>query len=196
MAYIPSLFLICVSLLGLVVAIDRDGCAASIRGNILNFTLSANDRSFFSEIPSSLDSSVPLYIYAPVCREQCGGFSWYDRSEILGNIFGWLVPVLVLIGNMHMAPLGAKWQLFSLFHFIGDPVDSMLSLQHTLRVRYAAYAWAKQTVQSSSSFSSRSRYCVLGLRHSGFRIREYSNRQTNAVAEPRRICTCRGGGSS
>lgn len=140
-------FLICASLLGLVAAIDRDGCVAGIRAEIKNNTLSANNHSFFSETPASLDSSLPLYLFATVCRNQCGkGFTWYDSDEISGNIVGWLIPVLVLIGNMHMPPYGAKWKLFSLFHFIGDPVDSMLSLQHSLGVRHAAYAWAKETV--------------------------------------------------
>src|SRR5579859_6128571 len=98
MTFRLPLFLICASLLHLVGAIDRVGCVANIRAEIKNNTLSANNHSFFSQIPASLDSNVPLYLYATVCRNQCGkGFTWYDNNEISGNIVGWLIPVLVLI---------------------------------------------------------------------------------------------------
>jgi hypothetical protein len=45
-----------------------------------------------------------------------------------------------------MPPLSAVWKAFSLLHLLGDPIDSMLSLQHTLAVRHAAHGWATETV--------------------------------------------------
>ncbi|KAF2475403.1 uncharacterized protein BDR25DRAFT_155634, partial [Lindgomyces ingoldianus] len=85
------------------------------------------------------------------CLSKCGGgFSWYTGSEISNRMIGWLIPVLVLIGNMHMPPLSGKYKAFSILHFIGDPIDSILSLQHTLGIRHAAHVWAGKTVTEHS----------------------------------------------
>jgi hypothetical protein len=130
-----------------ITAIDRTTCIANIRSKITNHTLYANDTTFFSSVPASLDPNTPLYLHATTCRAQCGkGFTWYNRNEISGNIVGWLIPVLVLVGNVHMPPLAAIYKVFSLLHFVGDPMDSMFSLQYTLGMRHAAYGWAKGVV--------------------------------------------------
>ncbi|ORX97497.1 hypothetical protein BCR34DRAFT_593462 [Clohesyomyces aquaticus] len=134
-------------LIHVVFAIDRDACAAGIRHDIETQGLNPNNSTFFYHVPAPTDLNGTFSLWLGICLSKCGhGFSWYVGYEISNRIVGWLIPVLVLIGNMHMPPLGGKYKAFSILHFIGDPIDSMLSLQHTLAVRRAAKVWAEKTV--------------------------------------------------
>ncbi|KAG4430314.1 hypothetical protein IFR05_014204 [Cadophora sp. M221] len=125
-------------------SINRDQCANEIWALINNKTLNPNDGSKFWDQPVP---NTPLSITNEFCNSQCGEkFSWYPNNEIASRLVVWLIPVLVLMGNLHMPSLSAKYKLFSLLHMLGDPVDTLLSLQHTLAIRHAAYIWAQRTI--------------------------------------------------
>ena len=98
----------------------------------------------FTKNPEWNNKNATLSLKLSTCLQYCGhGFSWYSSEEQMNRILVWLIPLLVLMGNKHLPPLAINIKIFSLLHFVGDPIDSMLSLQHTLAVRRAAYLWAK-----------------------------------------------------
>ena len=74
----------------------------------------------------------------------CRGFSWYGDREFANRLANWLIPMLILARNVHLAPLGLPSQLWTILHLFGDPVDSLLSLQRTLNVRPGAERWAQK----------------------------------------------------
>ena len=87
----------------------------------------------------------------PVPYEMCEGNSdgWepYDTMDILERISLWIVPLLVLIGNFHMAPLGSLNSIYSGIHLLGDPIDTMSSLLTKLEVSKRLYTrWVSVSV--------------------------------------------------
>jgi len=72
-----------------------------------------------------------------VCEQLCAGKSgWimYLIADILSRFWMWKFPVLMLLANIHFAPLGWLNTLCVAAHVLGDPIDFMVSLKTRLEV--------------------------------------------------------------
>lgn len=82
---------------------------------------------FAADNKGYLLSSLPnVALKLPACERICGT-SWTVYPDSAPRLMTWLVPVLVLIANLQYAAIG-KERFLTLFHLLGDPIDSMLSL--------------------------------------------------------------------
>ncbi|KAL5363458.1 hypothetical protein BJX96DRAFT_178087 [Aspergillus floccosus] len=111
---------------GNALAFQKAECNQIVRTRLLNGTLSPDDWVFYRQngIPMSNTSNIMLNL--PGCVATCGaGASFYD--DIGPRLSTWLIPILLLIGNAHMARLGPEKYLVIL-HILGDPIDSLWSL--------------------------------------------------------------------
>jgi hypothetical protein len=63
------------------------------------------------------------------CRQKCGE-SWaaFPWEESIQKLSTWLIPVLLLLGTLHFPPLPALYNVFSVVHVLGDPIDAIWSM--------------------------------------------------------------------
>jgi hypothetical protein len=63
------------------------------------------------------------------CRQKCGE-SWaaFPWDESIQKLSTWLIPVLLLLGTLHFPPLPALYNVFSVVHVLGDPIDAIWSM--------------------------------------------------------------------
>lgn len=91
--------------------------------------------------------STPIPVPYNSCEKNSHGWEPYDTMDILERISLWIVPLLVLIGNFHMAPLGSLNSIYSGIHLLGDPIDTMSSLLTKLEVSKRLYTrWVSVSV--------------------------------------------------
>ncbi|KAL5340230.1 hypothetical protein BJX70DRAFT_407526 [Aspergillus crustosus] len=80
----------------------------------------------------------------PGCTAECGaGASFYD--DVGPRLSTWLIPIILLIGNMHMARLGNE-KYAALLHFLGDPIDTMWSLLTKAETWSRCFSLAQRTI--------------------------------------------------
>jgi hypothetical protein len=60
------------------------------------------------------------------------GWTAYSGSDIYTRLATWKLPLLQLLFLFQRPPLGFSVSLFAMLHLIGDPIDTMASLMHTL----------------------------------------------------------------
>ncbi|KAI5779837.1 hypothetical protein EDC01DRAFT_731012 [Geopyxis carbonaria] len=86
---------------------------------------------------------ITFYLELPHCKRICGsGWTPFETRSIVTRIGSWLLPVLLLIGNMALADLGFWKGIAIVVHGLGDPIDTMWSLLTTLELRRRGSAWA------------------------------------------------------
>ncbi|KAL4863801.1 hypothetical protein BDV12DRAFT_177024 [Aspergillus spectabilis] len=128
-----------------VVAFSKSQCNANVKARLLNGTLAVDDWIFHRDsrgFPMSNVSNVILDL--PGCRAECGpGTSFYD--DVGPRLSTWLIPILLLIGNMHMARLGNE-KYAALLHFLGDPIDTMWSLLTKAETWSRCFSLAQRTI--------------------------------------------------
>ena len=77
---------------------------------LANGTLSPNDSIIFYKNTSGIFESNPdgrITLMLLGCDEQRGPErTWYTGPEIYDRLTTWLFPILVIVGNMHLAALG------------------------------------------------------------------------------------------
>lgn len=77
------------------------------------------------------------------CMAACGSEHHFYRD--LGPRFTkWLIPIIILVGNIHFAPLSTWYSLWTILHLLGDPIDSMWSLLTKMEVLRRSYLVAEQ----------------------------------------------------
>lgn len=98
----------------------------------LNYTLDS-DNSFVSRNPhyffrgSTIDN--PL-LTLQGCNALCGS-DWGPYPDNGPRLMEWIIPGVLLIANVHFAPIGWKRYLM-VAHMLGDPIDSMWRLVSTV----------------------------------------------------------------
>lgn len=74
----------------------------------------------------------------------------YPLTNILERISIWKIPLLLLVGNFQLAPLGRFNSICVIIHLLGDPIDTIWSLLTKLEVSRRLYTkWA--TISTASS---------------------------------------------
>ena len=105
----------------------RDQCYERTLRFIADGVLAADDEVFFRDSsgrPMNDPSSLTLTLTG--CERLCGAYrAWY--TDIGPRLSVWLIPSLLLIGNLELSPLGKK-RFLAILHLLGDPIDSLGSL--------------------------------------------------------------------
>lgn len=62
--------------------------------------------------------------------------SWnpYPLSDILWRLQAWKFPLIALISLFPRPPLSFSVELFTIFHLVGDPIDTIASMLFTIHV--------------------------------------------------------------
>ncbi|KAJ0426862.1 hypothetical protein BJY00DRAFT_306855 [Aspergillus carlsbadensis] len=140
-----STLLLLLTLTTLTSAFQKSECNAYVQSSLTNGSLPSNS-SIFHRSSSGTPFSTPenIILTLPGCKSTCGsGTSFYD--DVGPRLSTWLIPILLLIGNMHMARLGSE-KYAALLHFLGDPIDTMWSLLTTAEVWSRAHSLAERTI--------------------------------------------------
>lgn len=100
-----------------------------------------------------------------VCRKIAGlsdsfwsGWSPYPLSDIWSRIATWKLPLFQLVAQFTRAPLGFAVESATLFHLLGDPLDSMTSMLATLSVCLFRTKMAKETCARAGILPSHATY--------------------------------------
>ena len=121
----------------------RDQCYERTLRLVADGFLAADDQAFFRDStgkPMNGPDSLTLTLIG--CERLCGASrSWY--ADIGPRLSVWLLPSLLLIGNLELSPLGRK-RFFAILHLLGDPVDSLGSLIDKLASWDRCYSAAAQ----------------------------------------------------
>ena len=104
---------------------DLAECRKYISRQLDSGTLSPSDISF-QRAEDGKSPSENLVLTVPGCERLCGpGISWYQDTG--PRLTTWIIPVLILASNMEVSPLD-KRKYLTIFHLLGDPIDSLWSL--------------------------------------------------------------------
>jgi hypothetical protein len=110
-----------------VLALQRDKCAADITLKLQNGTLHPNDTIFYRHSGHIMSDFGNFELTIDGCEKTCGrSFNWYP--DVGPRLHTWLLPVMLLIGNLCLATLGKPNSIFTILHLLGDPIDSIWSL--------------------------------------------------------------------
>ncbi|KAF8543174.1 hypothetical protein BDD12DRAFT_726849 [Trichophaea hybrida] len=86
------------------------------------------------------------------CTSVCPDWEQYETVDVFQRISLWIVPLIVLVGNFQVAPLGSLNTIFSVIHLLGDPIDSMCSLLTKLEVSKRLHArWISLSTMGNSA---------------------------------------------
>ena len=120
---------------------NRVDCYTRTLDLIHNGSLLSNDEVFFRDNDGqAMSSPDTLTLTLPGCQQLCGRRAWY--WDIGPRLSTWLIPILLLLGNIELSPLG-KRRFMALIHLLGDPMDSMWSLLHKIDAWDHCYVLAK-----------------------------------------------------
>lgn len=121
------LFLVVPGIMGLEKGYDRIGCLAKVTDMLNNNTSpTLLDPSYFAV---GLTLGNPL-LTLPGCNALCSP-TWGPYPDDGPRLYDWIIPGILLIANLHFAPIGRKRYLH-IAHILGDPVDSMWRLLSTI----------------------------------------------------------------
>ncbi|KAK4446646.1 hypothetical protein QBC34DRAFT_469120 [Podospora aff. communis PSN243] len=118
-------------------------CVSQIQGPLSTF----NHSGCFSRYQDCLGEEVAFSGYIPLsdCNLNCGSHQWYTPKDFIDRVH-WLLPVILLASNFQLPPLGYRVKAFAILHLLGDPIDTILSLKHTLQIKHQSLSWARKTL--------------------------------------------------
>lgn len=132
--------LLCMARLG--AAVDLKTCKADIQSRLNNNTLSRNDTIFYFNGTSYMSGPNEIWLTIEGCQNNCPKPNFDLYSDMWPRLLTWLVPALLLIGSVHLPRIGHVNRFFVIFHFMGDPIDSMWALLTKAEVWNRFYALA------------------------------------------------------
>ncbi len=116
-ATVSSLLYLCL-FVSTVSAIDRAKCAADIAEKLNNGSLQPYSDVFYRDGQKIMSEPDNLVLTLEGCRSQCGtGFSFSSHFDTGSNWHTWLLPVLLILGNIQIL----------LVRFFGNPIDLVWS---------------------------------------------------------------------
>jgi hypothetical protein len=109
-------------------AVDLMTCNANLQSRLDNRTLPLNDPIFYFNGTKYMSDRNNIQLTIEGCRASCPRPDHDLYGDMWPRLLTWLIPALLLIGNLHIPKVGTLNRLLILVHFVGDPVDSMWSL--------------------------------------------------------------------
>jgi hypothetical protein len=136
-------------------ALDAGGfrrvtCLERVRTKIASADSTLEAKWFWG--PNGMDERFPI-LSLPGCYQLCNGDSrWYIDAG--PRFMTWLLPAVLLIGNMDVSPLD-KWRYLEVFHLLGDPINSMWSLLARVGVWSSCFFLAKKKLEQFPGLDER-----------------------------------------
>lgn len=112
----------------LAAAVDLRTCKANIQARLDNNTLARNASIFYFNGKTYMSERDNIALTIEGCQSNCPKPYFDLYSDMWPRLLTWLVPALLLIGSVHLPRIGYFNRLCVIFHFMGDPIDSMWSL--------------------------------------------------------------------
>jgi len=106
-------------------------------------------------------TQIPVWVCEALCAGK-RGWIFYPPSDIVSRFWMWMLPLFVLLANIHFAPLGWLNALCVTAHVLGDPIDFMGSLNTRLEVGSRLYKYWKQSNLNCKHFDERARPLDIG----------------------------------
>ncbi|KAK5655477.1 hypothetical protein OQA88_5748 [Cercophora sp. LCS_1] len=123
-------------------AVDLTTCKATLQARLDNKTLSRNDPIFYFNGTTFMSEPDNIWLTIQGCKSNCPNPDFDLYSDMWPRLLTWLVPALLLIGNVHLPRVGHLNRLLVILHFIGDPIDSTWALLTKAEVWNRFYALA------------------------------------------------------
>lgn len=94
----------------------------------------ADPRLFYPLVGGVVDKTRTLLTYKACIQLNSKGNAWvpFAKSDVRQRFLLWKAPLIQLIAQMQLPPLGWKSNLFVILHLIGDPLDTVWSLSHKI----------------------------------------------------------------
>ena len=116
---------------------NRQNCITKV-----NEIVSSNNSSLNPAWIISLADPNNLKLTVEGCEAICDSkFGFYPDSA--PRLITWLLPVILLIGNMQFAPIG-KERFFVVLHLLGDPIHSAWSLLAKVEGWYRCFSYIRE----------------------------------------------------
>ncbi|KAF1815668.1 hypothetical protein P152DRAFT_464462 [Eremomyces bilateralis CBS 781.70] len=123
--------------------VDLAQCNIDIQARLDNGTLSPSDPIFYYNGTSYLSQRDDLQLTILGCETSCPHSRDEFYDDIGPRLLTWLIPILLMIGNIHLPRIGFKHRVLIIFHHIGDPIDAMWSLLTKAEVWSRFYSMAQ-----------------------------------------------------
>ena len=107
---------------------DLTKCKVNVINTLKNGSLFPNENYFHRNTADKLeaDPNGTITLTLLGCQALCGsGWGWFHPDDVFKRLDTWLVPILLLLGNIQLPPLGLMYRGWTIFHVIGDPIDSI-----------------------------------------------------------------------
>ncbi|KAH0558595.1 hypothetical protein GP486_004752 [Trichoglossum hirsutum] len=124
---------------------ERNICLERVRG-YLNRTGNGStiDVACVNRLFRNISWTDPVLTYYG-CNIFCGDHQgWY--ADPGPRVVDWIIPVFFLLSNIDLSPIDKK-KFFTIFHALGDPIDTIWSLLDKLYAWYRCYQIAKKLVE-------------------------------------------------
>ena len=132
MIFKPFFFFFLVIAIPFGSAFDRAECFTKAKNLLSNHSLSPTSPFFFRDTFDSppYNGIENMTLTLDGCDALCGPKqTWY--TDVGPRLTVWLIPVLVLLVNVEVGPMG-RYNFLAILHLLGDPIDSIWSLLHKL----------------------------------------------------------------
>lgn len=93
-----------------------------------------DSRLFYPSIGGVVDRTRTLLTCNGCIQLISKGDNWapFLKSDVRQRFLLWKAPLIQLIAQMQLPPLGYRSNIFVIFHLIGDPIDTVWSLSHKI----------------------------------------------------------------
>jgi hypothetical protein len=112
----------------LAAAVDLGTCKINIQARLDANTLVRNDSIFYFNGTTYMSQRDNIALTIAGCQTNCPKPYFDLYSDMWPRLLTWLIPALLLVSSVHLPRIGSLNRLFILFHYMGDPIDSMWSL--------------------------------------------------------------------
>ncbi|KAM5381846.1 hypothetical protein ACJZ2D_002836 [Fusarium nematophilum] len=138
-------------------AVDLGECQKRVRKGLDDQTILPNDSIFYHNGSGYMSHPSKLQLTIDGCIDMCPRpkFDLYD--DMWPRLLTWLLPALLLVGNLHVARVGTVDRMLAAMHFMGDPIDSAWSLLTKAEVWNRYYAIALRNTPRGTEREARAR---------------------------------------
>lgn len=184
-----AIFIFIVAVPTVVNAVDLDTCNANLQEKLANNSISPSDPIFYFDGTTYYSQAPNIRLTIDGCRANCPNPDSDIYEDAWPRLLTWLVPVLLLIGNIYIPKVGGVLnKTAAIMHYIGDPIDSMWSLLTKGEVWNRLYSIALQHTPKGEDQEKRAK--ALATIYAAFE--ELSGDMDTAQREVKELATSKG----